>query len=120
MADIDIAAELARIDQLKAEAQAAQDAEDSAAQALRDRVNAAKAVCSATCGPVCEALAASTDPFQREKLIELEAKVHADHAAELEAAYRAISGQREGESNPAEPGTVQLAADIAALSDLPG
>ena len=119
MPEINIAEELQKIAEAKAAIAAEVAAQDQAEAALRDRVDAAKAVCFATCGQVNDALQASADPFEQNALIELEATTHADHAAELEAAYRALSGQREGESNPAGPGTTQLTADITASADLP-
>lgn len=79
-----------------------------------DALDAAKARCDAECGEVQAAVAEATDPRARQALIELEARVHAAHADDLAAAYRAFSGQTEGESNPAPAGgTTPITAAVA-------
>lgn len=110
--DLDIDAELAAI---RAEIEAEGLAAATAAKSETDRLSAidtAKARCAAACGKVAEALAAAEDPREREALIGLEARVHAGHAADLEAAYLVFAGQREGGSNPAHAGENALESHV--------
>lgn len=105
------------LDAIRSEAAAREAEEAAAAEAEDNRVsvlNAAKANCTERCGPIAEVLAGVTDPRERQALIELEARTHADHADDLAAAYQAFSGQREGESNPAGPGVTNIESHASA------
>lgn len=42
---------------------------------------------------------------------------HAAHKDELEAAYAAFAQQRDEDSNPADPGTTQITADVVVASE---
>jgi hypothetical protein len=78
----------------------------AAAEAEETRVaklDAAKAVCAVACGPVADALAASSDPSERQALADLEAQTHESHRVALEEAYLEFAGQRRGDSNPSGP-----------------
>ena len=94
-----------------AQAEAAEDAKNSA-------MSLAKAECTALCGPISDALGKATDPRERSQLSALEQEIHAGHADRLEAAYLTFAGQREGDSNPAKPGGVtQLGANAHVMTD---
>lgn len=91
---------------IAAEREAAFRAATEAATAEEKRVSdlvAAKARCAADCAPIADALAAATDPAERNALVELESRIHGSHAGDLEQAYLAFSGQRAGDSNPSGP-----------------
>jgi hypothetical protein len=108
----------AELDRIRAEAEARQAAADAAREAEESRVSAlvaAKEQCAAQCGPIADALADITDPAERALLAELEARTHEGHAAALAEAYLAFSGQREGDSNPADPGITDLTAEASAV-----
>jgi hypothetical protein len=81
------------------------------------KLDAAKAKCAEECGEVIAALATVTNPRERDALIELENRTHASHAADLEAAYLEFSGQREGDSNPADTGVTEIDAHVVVSSD---
>ena len=104
----------------------AQEEADAAAkvQAELDRnakIDAAKKICADACGPVSALIAASTDQREKNELINLEASIHARHAADLEASYLEFSGQREGDSNPAVSGMPnKLEANVSVLSESGG
>lgn len=92
----------------------AKQAEDAEKVAAAERVeaeslaalDAVKARCTAACGEVQAAVAAAKDPAERIALIALEERTHAEHAADLEAAYAAFQNRHGefSESNPATPG----------------
>lgn len=92
----------------------------AAAQVESDRcatMDQAKAACVAECSEVDQAIADCDDAEMRAELVNLAAEIHAPHAAALEAAHLAFSGQQLGESNPAAPADVTpLAADVATTS----
>jgi hypothetical protein len=110
-----------KIDAIRAQIQEEDAVAAAAEKTETDRLDAmdtAKAMCVAACGPISVALQASTDPRERQALIELENEIHAVHAAALEQAHLIFSGQRAGESNPAAPGaTTPLTAAVVVTSD---
>lgn len=104
--NIDIEAELAKIQEEIAAEDAAKLAVEQAESDRNEKLVAAKARCLEECGPVSVKLAETTDERERTGLIQLEARVHASHADDLEAAYLEHAGQRVGDSHPATPGIV--------------
>lgn len=96
---------------IRAEAEAAAAAVVAEVEAEAKRVEAivaAKLKCAESCGPIAEVLASVTDPRERQALIDLEKRTHDAHAGDLSGAYLAFSGQREGDSNAAAPGTTNI------------
>ena len=79
-------------------------------------LDAAKARCTADCGPIGDALRAATDDRERTALVELEHRTHAAHKDELEEAYLVFSGQRSGDSNPSGPEGA-LTSHVAVISE---
>lgn len=112
-----IADQIAEILALEAEEEAKKAAAVKAEDDRNDALIAAKARCTAECGEVQEALAKEKNPNVRRALIELESRTHASHAGDLEAAYLAFAGQREGESNPARPGTTNIDTHVRVDSE---
>ena len=114
----DIQAQLDAIDKAEADALNAKMQAEAAAQAGRDKLDAAKAVCVEACGPLADLIATTPEGTKRDALIALEAQTHAGHAAELEAAYLEQSGQRAEDSNPTPPGVTQITAPVDAGADV--
>jgi hypothetical protein len=112
-----IAEQIAAIRAKKAEDEAQQEAYRVAEEARLAKLDAAKAECSVKCGPITEAIAAAESDEERLALNLLEARTHAEHAADLEAAYLEFSGQSGDESNPAPPGETAIDAHVAVVSE---
>jgi hypothetical protein len=110
----DIQAALDKIAAAAAATAAATEAAQQAEATRIDTMDTAKQVCQAACGPITDALEATTDPTEVAALIELQATTHAAHATTVEDAYLAFAQQPAGASNPAGPGTTQVTATSAA------
>lgn len=114
----EIQAELDRIRQEREQEVAAAAASAQAEVDRNAKLDAAKQICIDKCGPISAVLAQTTDERERAVLIELEQRTHADHGADLEAAYLEHAGQRDGDSNPAAPGETELVSHAAMVSEV--
>jgi hypothetical protein len=119
--DADITAAIdATLAEARQEIASTEAAETAARQAEEQRVGShlsAKKVCEQRCAPISaklrEITEAGASERERQALIELEERTHAEHAEALAASYRKFSGQSESESNPAQPGRpTQLDAHV--------
>ena len=113
----DIQEQVAAIRAKVAEEEAEREADRAAEEARVQEMSAAKAECFTKCGPIAEAIAAAESDEERELLHQLEAETHAEHTADLEAAYLKFSGQGQEESNPAPPGETAIDAHVTVVSE---
>jgi len=115
--EIQAALDRVRAEQAEREATAAA-AEKSEADKVA-KLNAAKAVCAAVCAPIEDKLAVTTDPREREALIDLEHRLHADHEELLTAAYFEFTGERQSDaqSHQAPPGVTEISSHVLVRSE---
>ena len=109
------------IDAIKAEVAAKNVVALEAAKAEEDRIaklNAAKAICFEACGPISEAVAQATDPREKNLLVELEQRTHANHQDMITKAYQEFTGELTSTTNAAQPGVITpIESNIAVLND---